>query len=123
MSCPDQATLDGIFPRERTDAFFDALYGDAEDGAYDIRLICHNVTEKVANLAFELNRRPGQCLKCSLTYGLPAVFQRHPIINLPMIAKEVARAIGWTDNITWQLGSTQERSEEKHLIPFVISKS
>ena len=36
------ACLDGIFPaEERTKAFFDALFGDAEEGAYDIRLTFH----------------------------------------------------------------------------------
>ena len=27
-----------LFPPERTDAFFEALFGGAEEGAYDIRL-------------------------------------------------------------------------------------
>jgi hypothetical protein len=34
-----EETLSGIFPGERADAFFEALYGDAEEGAYDIRLV------------------------------------------------------------------------------------
>lgn len=123
MSCPDQSMLDAIFPPERTNAFFDALYGGAEEGAYDIQLVCLNVTDKIANMAFELKRRPGKCLKCSLTYGLPAVFQRHPVINIQEIAKEVAKLVGFGDNFTYQLGTTQERSDEKHLIPFVIAKS
>ena len=30
--------LNDLFPPQRTDDFFDALFGDAEEGAYDIRL-------------------------------------------------------------------------------------
>ena len=30
--------LTDLFPPQRTDDFFDALFGDAEEGAYDIRL-------------------------------------------------------------------------------------
>ena len=33
----EQSFLESIFPAERTDAFFDALFGGAEEGAYDIR--------------------------------------------------------------------------------------
>ena len=31
-----RTTLRELFPQERTDAFFDALFGDASEGAYDI---------------------------------------------------------------------------------------
>ncbi len=30
--------LASIFPAERTDDFFEALFGDAEEGSYDIEL-------------------------------------------------------------------------------------
>ena len=30
--------LDEIFPLEKSDAFFEAMYGDAAEGAYDIKL-------------------------------------------------------------------------------------
>ena len=33
-----QEFLDELLPPERSDQFFDALYGDASEGAYDIRL-------------------------------------------------------------------------------------
>jgi hypothetical protein len=32
----DKAFLESVFPPERTEAFFDALFGGAEEGAYDI---------------------------------------------------------------------------------------
>ena len=34
----DKAFLESVFPPERTEAFFDALFGGAEEGAYDIGL-------------------------------------------------------------------------------------
>ena len=90
MATLDQAFLDEIFPAQRTDDFFDALFGGAEEGAYDIRLVCRNVTPVRAQLAFELRQRPGKCLVCNLTYGLPQVFQRHPVLNVAGVAKAVA---------------------------------
>ena len=73
----DKAFLESVFPPERTEAFFDALFGGAEEGAYDIVLVCRSEGEGKAELAFELHQRPGKCLACNLTYGLPQVFQRH----------------------------------------------
>lgn len=121
--CPAQDILDRIFPPERTDAFFDALYGGAEEGAYDIHLVCKDSDAKKADLAFELRRRPGKCLKCSLTYGLPQVFQRHPIIAVAEVAQKVADTLGWTDPITWKLGGTQEHGDDLHVIPLTIEKT
>lgn len=118
-----QERLDQIFPASRADQFFDALYGGAEEGAYDIRLICENVGEDTAHMAFALNRRPGKCLKCSLTYGLPAVFQKHPVIDAQGAAEAVAKALGWQGGITFKLGPTREISDEQHLVPFVIAKA
>lgn len=123
MSCPNQPTLDAIFPPDRADAFFDALYGGAEEGAYDIRLVCQQISTDEAHLAFQLDRRAGKCLKCSLTYGLPEVFKRHPIIGVAKVAEAVAEKLGMGANINWQLGNTQEVSEDRHIIPFTISKS
>lgn len=121
--CPDQAKLDAIFPPERADAFFDALYGGAEEGAYDIRLVCRNVSEKNAQFVFELACRPGQCLRCNLTYGLPQVFQRHPIIDAAGTAQKLAQLLGWSGPVNWRLGATEEYSPEKHFIPLIIERS
>ena len=119
----DQAFLDSVFPAERTDAFFDALFGGAEEGAYDIRLVCRNVSDDRAELAFELHQRPGKCLVCNLTYGLPQVFQRHPVLNVAGVARAIADKLGWAAGSPWKLGSTQEQSRELHCIPFVIERA
>lgn len=116
-----QAALDAIFPSERADAFFDALYGEAEEGAYDIRLVLRDVDAHNIRLAYELRRRPGKCLVCSLTYGLPQVFQRHPVINLTGTVQDVARHMGWKpESAQWFLGRTEEQSAELHCIPLEI---
>ena len=123
LSCPAQEALDLVFPPERTQEFFDALYGDAEEGAYDIHLICREVTERRAVFAYELRCRPGKCLRCNLTYGLPQVFQRHPVIKAEATAKELAAALGWKDPIIWKLGATEETSRDRHYIPLIIEKA
>lgn len=118
----DQHFLDEIFPPERTDAFFDALFGGAEEGAYDIRLVPLGVTDKEARLAFELRQRPGKCLKCSLTYGLPQVFKRHPVLNVAAVARAVAERLGWA-GAEWDLGPTEEVDAETHVIPLTLKRS
>lgn len=119
----DTAVLDSIFPsKERTDAFFDALFGGAEEGAYDIRLVCRTVEANRAALAFELHQRPGKCLACNLTYGLPQVFQRHPVLNVAGVARAVADHLGWTE-VSWKLGATEEISRELHAIPLLLQKA
>ena len=91
----DQAFLNEIFPATRADDFFDALFGGAEEGAYDIFLVCRETTAETARLAFELRQRPGKCLVCNLTYGLPQVFQRHPVLNVAGVARDVGKRLGW----------------------------
>ncbi len=118
-----QEMLEALLPPEKSDAFFDALYGGAEEGAYTIKLALHSLTDSEARLALELHQRPGKCLVCSLTYGLPQVFQRHPMINVAGMAKEIAKALQWDENtISWQLGRTEERSSDLHAIPLIIQK-
>ncbi len=118
-----QEFLDSLLPADRTDAFFDALYGEAEEGAYTIKLTLRSVATESAELAFELHQRPEKCLVCSLTYGLPQVFQRHPIINTQGIVKAVAAELGWNaEDVTWQLGRTEEQSQVLHCIPLHITK-
>ncbi len=115
--------LNSLMPKERSDEFFDALYGDAEEGAYDIKLVLKKQDEKSVTLAFELRQRPDKCLVCSLTYGLPQVFKRHPLINTAGIVKEVATALGWDpESCTFDLGPTKERHEELHCIELIIQK-
>lgn len=119
--CINQKILDEIFPPERADAFFDAIYGGSEDGAYDISLVCESVEENQAKLRFELKRREGHCLKCSLTYGLPSVFQRHPVIDINSVADAVGHVLGWS-NFHWDLGKVVEASDDLHYIPFLFFK-
>ena len=115
--------LDELFPLERADEFFDALYGDAAEGAYDIRLVFRSAEEKTLHFAFELRQRPGKCLACNLTYGLPQVFMRHPLINLKGLAGELAALAGWNaEALEFQLGRTEESSAELHVIPLHIQR-
>lgn len=113
-----QDFLDTLLPVEKSDRFFEALYGDVEDGAYDIRLEFISASETRVVLAFNLTQRPGKCLVCSLTYGLPTVFSRHPQININgMIEKINEKGVGVKD---WRLGNTEENSSTLHIIPFFL---
>jgi hypothetical protein len=113
--------LDVLFPHDRTDAFFDALFGGAEDGSYDISVDFVKGDAKEAQFAFVLRQRPGKCLACNLTYGLPQVFMRHPIINLKGFAESVAKEVQLDPAaIRYELGPTREHSREVHTIPIYI---
>ena len=61
--------LNDLFPIQRTNDFFDALFGDAEEGAYDIRLVVdpEESDDGELHFYFELHQRAGRCLVCSLT--------------------------------------------------------
>lgn len=116
--------LEKIFPKEKTDAFFEALFGDSEEGAYDITLKYRTKTEEEIIFDFNLDQRPGKCLVCSLTYGLPKVFSKHPVINIDKIVQEISDLVGDSCNIDgWKLGSTVSLGREKHLIPLHLSIS
>lgn len=119
-----QRDLDALFPAAIADAFFEALYGEAEEGAYDISLAFRSGDENSLKLAFELHQRPGKCLACNLTYGLPQVFQRHPVINLTGLSRRIATAAGWdTDKVQCALGRTEEKSNTLHCIPLTITRA
>ena len=104
----DNAFLKEIFPPERTDQFFEVLFGGAEE-------------EDHVEMAYELHQRPGKCLVCSLTYGLSTVFRKHPVIDAAGTAAKVAEKMGW-DNFEWSIGATQEESSALHWIPFQVKK-
>nr|WP_321258010.1 pancreas/duodenum homeobox protein 1 [uncultured Pseudodesulfovibrio sp.] len=108
-----------IFPEERADAFFEALFGDAEEGSYDISLGFVGESDSSLDFEMRLMQRPGKCLACNLTYGLPEVFARHPIINVQGVADAVADAIG-KNSAAWKFGATRELSRELHVIPLNI---
>ncbi len=114
-------TLEKLFPADRTDDFFDALLGDASEGAYHISLACKDMTSDELRFEFRLTQRPGKCLACNLTYGLPQVFGRHPIINVNGLVEEIDRMLGDEANCSgWRLGSTREVTQDLHVIPLII---
>ena len=114
--------LRALFPPERTNEFFEALFGDAADGAYDISLAYRGDTAHSLSLEFLLRQRPGQCLVCSLTRGLPPVFSRHPIVNVSGLAREIEKlAAGRIRCTDWRLGETIQESEALHRIPLTIN--
>ena len=121
------ACLERLFPsKERTDAFFEALFGDAEDGAYDIKLSVHRFLQKDGErleFFFELHQRNGMCLACNLTHGLPQVFRRHPVIALQKLCADIAVVAGWQD-AKWhcELSDTEEVSDALHVIPLAVIK-
>ncbi|WP_319780685.1 pancreas/duodenum homeobox protein 1 [Maridesulfovibrio sp.] len=119
----NQEMMNTLFPKDRTDQFFEALFGDAEEGSYDISLSYAGDKEDTVHFELQLHQRPGCCLACNLTYGLPQVFSRHPIINIQGIAEKVGEAVGKSENVSWQLGSTQEKSRQLHVIPLVVRLS
>ncbi len=111
-----------IFPQERTDNFFEALLGDASEGAYDISLAYLGCNEKTLSMELQLRERPGHCLACNLTQGLPAVFSRHPVINVDGIVKEVEKSLAGAAHCQdWSLGYTQQKSRGIHAIPLTIT--
>ncbi|MEN8190163.1 MAG: pancreas/duodenum homeobox protein 1 [Thermodesulfobacteriota bacterium] len=113
--------LSQIFPQDRANQFFDALFGDANEGAYDIELAYAGSDDRNVKLELRLHERPGRCLACNLTQGLPQVFERHPVINLAGVAEDVARLLGDQTSVAkWSLGYTEQRQKEMHVIPLNI---
>jgi hypothetical protein len=113
--------LASLFPVEKANDFFEALFGDAEDGAYDIELAYKTFDH--GSLQFELRmiQRPGKCLGCHLTYGLPEVFSRHPVINIKGLVGEIGKLLDGHGRVgEWRLGATRELSRELHIIPLSI---
>ena len=108
-----------LFPENRANAFFDALFGDVEEGSYNIGLGYAGESGDALNFELRLTQRPGKCLACNLTYGLPQVFSRHPVINVQGIVEAVGEAVG-NSAVSWQLGATREVSKELHVIPLTI---
>jgi len=110
--------LKKIFPADRADSFFEALYGDASEGAYDISLEFSKIENNSLIFEFHLKQRPGKCLACNLTYGLPTVFSRHPVINLDGIAAEINVLLDGKATCTgWNVKHTKEVNRSLHLLP------
>jgi len=118
-----EQVLRSLFPPERSNVFFDALFGDASEGAYDIALTYAGFDSRANTLDFLLNlhERPGRCLACNLTYGLPEVFGRHPVINIKGLVGEIERLLGGDLRCAdWQLGRTEQKGRSLHSIPLRI---
>ena len=116
--------LQELFPRERADEFFEALFGDASEGAYDIALRFGEYDAAAKRLVFHLDliERPGCCLVCNLTYGLPEVFSRHPIINIKGLVADIEKKLDGQATCTdWKLGTTTQKQKSLHSIPLYIS--
>jgi hypothetical protein len=110
-----------VFPHNRADLFFEALYGDSSEGAYDIRLVFIKQTGNSLLFEFHLTQRQGKCLACNLTYGLPQVFSRHPVIDVKGVVKKIGQLMdGQGKIVEWKLGSTREISRTLHVIPLTV---
>ena len=114
-----QERLDALFPPDRADQFFEALLGDAEDGAYDIRLTFDGHSNDRLHFNLELHQRPGKCLACNLTYGLPTVFSRHPVIDVPELVNRIDALMDGQGNCAdWRLGDTRSVTRSCTLCPW-----
>ncbi len=109
-----------LFPKDRADSFFEAIFGDASEGSYDISLEFKTQTRDRLEFEFHLKQRPGKCLACNLTYGLPTVFSRHPVINVKGLVQEILCLLDGASGSKWQLGSTREISRNLHIIPLTV---
>ncbi len=118
--------LQAIFPQERSNEFFEALFGDASEGAYDIELAYRSVEETAGGLRLimelRLHQRPGCCLACNLTSGLPQVFSRHPIIDLDGVTAALGSLLeGVAVCGAWSVGGTEQVSDALHIVPLYIT--
>ena len=119
----DDQALDQLFPAGRANDFFEALFGDANEGSYDIKLSFSGFDAGTNSLRFllDLHERPGCCLACNLTYGLPEVFSRHPVINIKGLVADIEKKLdGKASCSNWKLGTTVQQSKSIHSIPLHI---
>lgn len=118
-----EKVVQALFPPERTHDFFDALFGDANEGAYDIALSFdgYNQASQVLSFLLNLHERPGRCLACNLTSGLPQVFSRHPVVNVKGLVEEIEKLLAGTMVCeSWKLEHTIQKGRSLHCIPLQI---
>jgi len=118
-----QSVLSDLFPADRSNLFFEALYGDTEEGAYDIELDYQGYAPNSRSLhfAFNLSERPDKCLACHLTHGLPEVFSRHPVIGVTALIGKINELLGnQAECGEWHLGATQNLSRKLYAVPLII---
>ncbi len=112
--------LQKLLPPERVEAFFEAFYF-GEEPAYHLKLGAGRVSPDRIHLELHLEARPGKCLACNLTWGLPQVLEKHPLLNLPQTVEELEKLLPQGVKVKrWYLGPTEERTPELHVIPLVI---
>jgi hypothetical protein len=117
------AVLLDLFPTARSDNFFEALYGDVDEGAYNIELEYQGYAPNSHSLhfIFNLRERPGKCLACHLTHGLPEVFSRHPVIGIAGLVEKINGLLaGRAECGEWRLGATQSISRKLYGVPLII---
>jgi hypothetical protein len=115
--------LEDLLPPQLSNDFFEALYGDADEGAYNISLSFKNYDPELKTLSFELLliERPDKCLACNLTYGLPDIFSCHPLLNIKGMVEKIEALLGGDTKCTaWELGRTQTPASNLHIIPLTI---
>ncbi len=111
-------TLEELLPRERVESFFEAFYF-GEEPAYDLGLGFGGLRDRFLRLELLLKARPGKCLACNLTWGLPEVLARHPMLDLAGMIERLQEKLPFRIE-SWELGPTEERSPELHVIPLLI---
>ncbi|MEJ2057631.1 MAG: pancreas/duodenum homeobox protein 1 [Desulfofustis sp.] len=110
-----------LLPADTADRLFDALFGDASEGSYDLEIQYRTNNNETLLFDILLHERPGHCLACNLTYGLPEVFSRHPVININGIVEKINDKLGDRGQTgVWKLGATTQQSQTLHAIPLVI---
>jgi hypothetical protein len=113
--------LASLFPEKRADAFFEALFGDPGEGAYDIRLRFREDRGDALLFELALSARPGRCLACNLTRGLPDVFARHPVIDIEGLVQRIGAVLdGRGHPEGWALGQTRQVSRDLHVILLTV---
>ena len=97
--------LNDLLPPHRSDEFFEALYGDPDEGAYDISLAFkeYDSSGKVLIFELQLHERPGKC------------------ININNIVKKIEELLGGVAKCeSWELGHTRTPQKNLHVIPLTI---
>ena len=116
--------LNELLPPQLSYDFSEALYGDATEGAYDVSLAFKDYDSEQNELFFELqlHERPGKCLACNLTYGLPEVLSCHPLLNIKGMVEKIESLLGGdTKCSSWELGATETPAASMHAIPLTIN--
>ena len=116
--------LNELLPPQLSYDFSEALYGDATEGAYDVSLAFKDYDSEQNKLFFELqlHERPGKCLACNLTYGLPEVLSCHPLLNIKGMVEKIESILGGdTKCSSWELGATETPAASMHAIPLTIN--